>query len=97
MPENFTAEHRDGREVGRELDGVAARIGAQQCLLVSWSGITIDAEREIRTLFFRTRVWTADDLFRELTAVYDKLPEQIQAELPSNAPGPSQSRPPDLA
>lgn len=66
----------------RELDGVAARIGAQQCLLVSWSGITIDAEREIRTLFFRTRVWTADDLFRELTAVYDKLPEEIQAELP---------------
>lgn len=66
----------------RELDGVAARIGAQQSLLVSWSGITIDAEREIRTLFFRTRVWTADDLFRELTAVYDKLPEEMQAELP---------------
>ena len=66
----------------RELDGVAGRVGAQQGLLVSWSGITIDAEREIRTLFFRTRVWDADDLFRELTAVYDQLPEEIQARLP---------------
>jgi len=27
-------------------------------------------------------VWTADDLFRELTAVYDRLPEEIQAKLP---------------
>lgn len=66
----------------RELDGVAFRIGAEQSLLVSWSGITLDAEREIRTLFFRTRVWTADDLFRELTAVYDRLPEEIQVKLP---------------
>lgn len=66
----------------RELDGVAGRVGAQQGLLVSWSGITSDAEREIRTLFFRTRVWDADDIFRELTAVYDQLPEEIQAKLP---------------
>lgn len=66
----------------RELDGVASRMGAEQSLLVSWSGITLDAEREIRTLFFRTRVWSADDLFRELTAVYDRLSEEIQARLP---------------
>ena len=66
----------------RELDGVASRIGAEQSLPVSWSGITIDAEREFRNLFLRTRVWNADDLFREPTAVYDKLPEAIQARLP---------------
>jgi restriction system protein len=66
----------------RELDGVAGRVGAQQCLLVSWSGITSDAEREIRNLFFRIRVWDADALFRELTAVYDQLPEELQVKLP---------------
>lgn len=65
-----------------ELDGVALRVSAQQCLVVSWSGITTDAEREIRTLFFRTRLCDADDLFRELTAVYKQLPEEIQARLP---------------
>jgi len=27
-------------------------------------------------------VWTADDVLRELTATYDKLPGEIQAELP---------------
>ena len=66
----------------RELDGMAGRVADQQCLLVSWSGITSDAERETRNLFFRTRDWDVDALFRELTAVYDQLPEEIQVKLP---------------
>jgi restriction system protein len=31
--------------------------------------------------FFHVRVWQADDVLRELTAVYDKLPGDIQADL----------------
>lgn len=68
--------------VVRELEGVMGRIRADQALLVSWSGVTRDAELEMRREFFRVRVWDADELFRQLTAVYDKLPEEIQAELP---------------
>jgi len=37
---------------------------------------------EIRQHFFHVRVWKADDVLRELTAVYDKLPGDIQADLP---------------
>lgn len=68
--------------VVRELQGVMARVGADQALLVSWSGVTRDAERELRQEFFRVRVWDADDLFEQLTVVYDRLPEEIQAKLP---------------
>ena len=30
----------------------------------------------------QVRVWTADDVLRELTSLYEKLPGEIQAELP---------------
>lgn len=68
--------------VVRELQGVMARVDADQALLVSWSGVTRDAERELRQEFFRVRVWNADDLFEQITAVYSRLPEEIQAKLP---------------
>lgn len=66
----------------RELQGVVGRLSADQGLLVAWGGLTKAAEREIRSQFFQVRVWTADDLVRELTTHYDRLPEDIQAELP---------------
>lgn len=68
--------------VVRELQGVVGRVGATQGLLVAWGGVNKNTERELRNEFFQVRVWTADDLVRELTAVYDKLPEEIQTELP---------------
>lgn len=49
---------------------------------MGWGGLNQAAEREIRQQFFQVRVWAADDVLRELTAVYDKLPGEIQAELP---------------
>ena len=71
-------------EVGvvRELQGVVGRLKADQGLLVAWGGLTRPADREIRQQFFHARVWKADDVLRELTAVYDKLPGDIQADLP---------------
>jgi restriction system protein len=68
--------------VVRELQGVLGRLNADQGLLVAWGGLNQAAEREIRQQFFQVRVWAADDVLRELTAVYDKLPGEIQAELP---------------
>jgi restriction system protein len=69
-------------EVVRALEGVMNRIRADQGLLVSWNGITQAARREIRERFFHIRVWTADDVLRELTSVYDRLPEEIRLRLP---------------
>jgi restriction system protein len=66
----------------RELQGVLGRLGADQGLVVAWAGLTKSAEAELRQQFFQVRVWTADDLIRELTSVYDRLPDDLQAELP---------------
>jgi restriction system protein len=68
--------------VVRELQGVLGRLGANQGLVVAWAGMTKSAEAELRQQFFQVRVWTADDLIRELTSVYDRLPDDLQAELP---------------
>lgn len=68
--------------VVRELQGVLGRIGANQGLIVSWAGMNKKAEAEVRREFFKVRVWNADDLIRELTDVYDQLPDDLQAELP---------------
>lgn len=68
--------------VVRELQGVLGHVNADQGLLVAWGGLNQAAEREIRQQFFQVRVWTANDVLRELTAVYDKLPGEIQADLP---------------
>jgi restriction system protein len=66
----------------RELQGVVGRIGGDQGLLVAWGGLTKAAEREVRQQFFSVRVWTADDLVREFSSIYDQLPDEIQVELP---------------
>lgn len=66
----------------RELQGVVGRLGADQGLLVAWGGVTKAATREVRQQFFQLRVWTSDDVVRELEAVYEDLPEELQGELP---------------
>lgn len=69
-------------KVVRELHGVLSTANADQGLLVAWGGLTKSADAEARSQFFRVRVWTADDLLDALTRNYERLPEEIQAELP---------------
>jgi restriction system protein len=68
--------------VVRELQGVVGRLQADQGLLVAWGGLTQAAEREIRQQFFQVRVWNADDVLRELLAIYERLPGDVRAKLP---------------
>lgn len=68
--------------VVRELQGVVGRLKATQGLLVAWGGVTKTTDRELRNEFFQVRVWDADALVHELTTHYDRLPEEIQTELP---------------
>ena len=69
-------------KVVRELNGVLSSQDADQGLLVAWGGVNRPARREMRSQFFRVRVWDADDLIEAVVRNYDKLDKELQAELP---------------
>jgi restriction system protein len=66
----------------RELKGTMDSFKADRGLLVSWGGFTRDLEREARQSYFQVRLWNAKDLVDAIYRTYDRLPEEIQAELP---------------
>jgi restriction system protein len=66
----------------RELQGVMPRFGAHHGLIVSWSGFKDSVVREARQLFFEVRLWDSGDLVAAIQKNYEKLPEEIQADLP---------------
>ncbi|MHC4402058.1 MAG: restriction endonuclease [Planctomycetota bacterium] len=69
-------------KVMRELRGVMEDRGADQGLLVSWSGFTRPAVEEARRQFFRVRLWDAGTLVGKILDNYEKLSEELRAELP---------------
>lgn len=69
-------------KVIRELQGVMKGFGADRGLFVSWGGYRNGVAREAARAFFEIRLWDSDDLIRELQAIYDRLPDEMQAELP---------------
>ena len=66
----------------RELQGVLQSFGAEMGLLVSWGGFNQAIYNEARTKYFTIRLWDANDLVTALFANYDRLGDDIQAELP---------------
>lgn len=66
----------------RALKGVLDDFGADFGLFVSWSGFRGIATTDSRRDFFQMRLWNAEVLLDEILANYDKLPSDIQAELP---------------
>jgi restriction system protein len=66
----------------RELKGVMSNFGANRGLLVSWGGFTKSARQEARRLFFEVRLWDSDAVIDKLQQVYDRLPADLQAEIP---------------
>ena len=66
----------------RELQGVMSSFGADQGLIVSWSGYKGSVEKEAARQYFKIRLWDANDLVIMLQENYELLPEDIQAELP---------------
>jgi restriction system protein len=69
-------------KVLRELRGVMEDRGADQGLLVSWSGFTRPAVEEARRQFFRIRLWDAGTLVGKVLDNYERLSEELRAELP---------------
>jgi restriction system protein len=66
----------------RELKGVMGTFGAKRGLLVSWGGFTKPARQEARRLFFEIRLWDSDAVIDKLQETYDRLPADVQAEIP---------------
>ena len=65
-----------------QLIGAMQNVQADQGLLVSWSGFKTSVDREVPAQFFRVRLWDQDALIQELLANYEKLGEDLRAELP---------------
>jgi len=69
-------------KVFRELRGVMEDRGADQGLLVSWSGFTRAATDEAKRQFFRIRLWDSGTLIGKVLDNYEKLGEEFQAKFP---------------
>lgn len=70
------------RPVLDQLVGTMQQVGADQGLLVCWGGFKPTVMREVRRLFFKVRLWDQSDLIGQFLAVYDKLDEDLRAEVP---------------
>ena len=69
-------------KVLRELAGTMAAFKASQGLLVSWGGFKLTVLREARQETFKIRLWDQSSLVEAIYRSYEKLPAEIQAELP---------------
>lgn len=65
-----------------KLMGAVTKFGADEGLFVSWSGFKSNVQKELATSFFRMRLWTQKELLEQLFANYDRLDEDLKAELP---------------
>ncbi len=65
-----------------KLLGAVAKFGAQEGLFVSWSGFKNNVFKEMASSFFRVRLWTQKEILEALFANYDRLDEDVRAELP---------------
>lgn len=70
------------RPVLDQLVGTMQHVGADQGLLVCWGGFKPTIMKEMPRLFFKVRLWDQNDLIDNFLAVYDKLDDDLRAELP---------------
>lgn len=66
----------------RELKGTMSDFGADQGLLVCWGGFKDSLLREARNGYFKIRLWDQEELLSALFATYERLDEELRAELP---------------
>lgn len=70
------------RTVLDQLVGTMQNFQADQGLLVCWGGFKPTLKREASRIFFKVRLWDQNDLIDQFLMNYDKLNEDIRAELP---------------
>ncbi|NLV89103.1 MAG: restriction endonuclease [Tissierellia bacterium] len=65
-----------------QLIGTMSNFGADYGLLVSWSGFKTTVIREIPKQFFKVRLWDSKIIIQEIFNNYEKLSDEIKAEIP---------------
>ncbi len=65
-----------------QLIGSMQNVQAEQGLLVSWGGFNASVDREVAAQFFRVRLWDQDALINQVLEHYERLDEDLRAELP---------------
>jgi restriction system protein len=65
-----------------QLIGTMANVNATHGLLVCWGGFKTSVDKEEAGKFFSVRLWDQNDLIEQLLKHYDRLDEEIRAELP---------------
>ncbi len=65
-----------------KLLGAVSKFGATEGLFVAWNGFKGNVQRELAASFFHVRLWTQKELLEKLFEQYDRLDEDIRAELP---------------
>lgn len=65
-----------------QLVGTMRNFRAEHGLLVSWGGFKLSVMKEEASQFFQVRLWDQDAVIEELLRVYDKLDDELKAELP---------------
>lgn len=65
-----------------QLIGSMQNVHADQGLLVAWGGFKQTVTREMPVQFFRVRMWNQAELLTQILTHYDRLDEDIRAELP---------------
>lgn len=65
----------------QSLIGAVHQLNATHGLLVSWSGFKSSVRKRTSQEYFKVRLWSRDDIVNSLLSAYDKLPEDIRAEL----------------
>lgn len=68
--------------VYRTLQGTMQTFNAEQGLLVCWGGFNKAVLTEARQGHFSVRLWSSTDLVEAIYRTYERLPAEIQAELP---------------
>jgi restriction system protein len=71
-----------GDPVVQTLQGAITRFNADQALLVAWGGVNRHAEKFLETTKFTIRVWDSSELMNAIFRTYDRLPEDLRADLP---------------
>ncbi len=72
----------EGQRTFNELLGVVSKFDSHQGLLVSWGGFTAPVKLDAKKHFFRIRLWDQGDVVRAVLGNYERMNEEVKAELP---------------
>ncbi|EPR14070.1 restriction endonuclease [Ruminiclostridium papyrosolvens] len=77
-----TTDAQVDRPILDQLVGTMHNYKADHGLLVSWSGFKSSVYKEIPSQFFNVRLWDQKEIINELLENYEKLDDEIKAEIP---------------